>query len=218
MNQFEDKLNLIEKFCHDNKYIYDRQSFLLLLEELDDNTQKMIDKDFLEKITRIFSVKKNNLVSLIKLLLEPIKFREDDHLGFYYTANYYIKDIIDNLHSSDDLLEISKISPMLYEVCEKIQTFRSNFSFELKAKYGLSCHNVIVNFIIYNTYFVHQDNIDDVLLDVINNHDLILEQLKIQGLNDYFHINHNFILLDKYYIFLEMIFDSYVNNNYVHIK
>ena len=87
MNQFEDKLNLIEKFCRENKFIYDRQSFLLLLQELDEYVQKMIDKAFLERLNKTFSIKKNNIVSLIRLILDPIKFREEDPLGFYYTIN-----------------------------------------------------------------------------------------------------------------------------------
>ena len=80
MNQFEDKLNLIEKFCRENKFIYDRQSFLLLLQELDEYVQKMIDKAFLERLNKTFSIKKNNIVSLIRLILDPIKFREEENI------------------------------------------------------------------------------------------------------------------------------------------
>ncbi len=218
MNQFEDKLNLIEKFCRENKFIYDRQSFLLLLQELDEYVQKMIDKAFLERLNKTFSIQKNNIASLIRLILDPIKFREEDPLGFYYTINNYIKGIFDNLYSGHELSEIDTVSPTLYEVCKQIQTFDNNFPIELRAKYGLSCRNIIINFIIYNTYFVHQENIDDILLDVINNHDMIIDRLRIQGLNDYFHINHDFNLLKNYYLFLEMIFNSYTNNNYIHIK
>ena len=215
--EFIDKLNLMEAYCKEHKFIYSEQAFIMLFNELKNNN--LIDNinSSLLEILSLFSLKKHNIISLIKLLLIPEDFYNEDSFGFYYTFNYHFNYLLSECNGEKLINKIGTISPKFLMVYQTLKDFENNLPRELYPKYGLGIKNVIINFIIYNTYIFGKENLIDILFKVVNEQDIVFDRFGLIGVNNYYYINHKFLLLLEYYGHVEMIFKSYADPNYKRI-